>query len=88
MYDYRLPRDPLISFHFFASSKSLTGKKPTVRPWTCKRACFYFLLFMIAFMTLVTLLNRLGKWKSSDDPFLDPMANPNIHVADKMIDSN
>lgn len=48
-----------------------------------KKRCFYLtLLIFICFITIIFLFARLSSIRSSDDndPFLDPMNNPNIHV--------
>ncbi|XP_070578448.1 zinc finger protein-like 1 homolog [Ptychodera flava] len=36
---------------------------------------------LIGFFTLVIIMTRVGRSAANDDPFLDPMANPNIRVA-------
>ncbi len=36
-------------------------------------------------MTILMILSRLGRKATDDDPFLDPMANPNIRVGGQWI---
>jgi len=50
--------------------------------WTWKRILFYTFLLVVAVLTLVTVLGRMARSSAEGDPFLDPMANPNIRVAD------
>ena len=45
-----------------------------------KRCAVILLLVVIAFMTLVVIFTRVGRSSANKDPFLDPLANPNIHV--------
>ncbi len=44
-----------------------------------RRIFFLLLIILIAVITTITWLTRVGR--ASEDPFLDPMANPNIRVA-------
>jgi hypothetical protein len=45
-----------------------------------KRFFIILLLCLIGFVTVVIIFTRLGRSVADDDPFLDPMANPNIRV--------
>lgn len=45
-----------------------------------KRTTIILLLLILAFTTLVVLFTRVGRSMADKDPFLDPMANPNIRV--------
>lgn len=47
-----------------------------------KRILVVLMLSMIAFITLIIIFMRLGRASADNDPFLDPMANPNIRVQD------
>lgn len=53
-----------------------------------KRFFMVFILGIVAFITLVIIFSQLGRNASDDDPFLDPLNNPNIKVEQKMIDVN
>lgn len=45
-----------------------------------KKIVIVLLLCVFGFVTLVVVFLRLGRWSADDDPFLDPLANPNIHI--------
>ena len=45
-----------------------------------KRTLVIVVLLLLAFTTLVVVLTRVGRGVANDDPFLDPLANPNIRV--------
>ncbi len=45
-----------------------------------KRFTVVIVIGIIAFLTILMILSRLGRKATEDDPFLDPMANPNIRV--------
>jgi len=47
-----------------------------------KRTTIMLILLILAFTTLVVLFTRVGRGMADKDPFLDPMANPNIRVQD------
>ncbi len=38
------------------------------------------LILLLVFLTLLTLMSYLSGGRSYDDPMLEPMNNPNIHV--------
>ena len=46
-----------------------------------KRFAIVIVLGLIGFFTLLVIFSKLGRRATDDDPFLDPMANPNIRVA-------
>jgi len=52
-----------------------------------KRFFFVLLLIFIGFVTIVIIFTRLGKSVTDDDPFLDPMANPNIRVQEDSVNN-
>ena len=45
-----------------------------------KRIAVIVILGILAFLTMIVIFMRLGRASADNDPFLDPMANPNIHV--------
>lgn len=45
-----------------------------------KRTTIVLILVILTFTTLVVLFTRVGRGMADKDPFLDPMANPNIRV--------
>ncbi|KAJ7357486.1 Zinc finger protein-like 1 [Desmophyllum pertusum] len=45
-----------------------------------KRTTIMLILFVLVFTTVVVLFTRVGRGIADKDPFLDPMANPNIRV--------
>ncbi|XP_014662008.1 PREDICTED: zinc finger protein-like 1 [Priapulus caudatus] len=47
-----------------------------------KKFAFIVVAAMVGLLTLLLVMNRLGRSGDNDDPLLDPMANPNIRVAD------
>lgn len=46
------------------------------------------IISIIAFITLVIIFSQLGRHATDDDPFLDPMNNPNIKVEQKVMEVN
>lgn len=64
---------------FFRSRRS---KKPGPEDpnASLKRTTIILILFVLAFTTIVVLFTRVGRGLADKDPFLDPMANPNIKV--------
>ncbi|NP_001171776.1 zinc finger protein-like 1 [Saccoglossus kowalevskii] len=62
--------------------KSTTKKRPKRDANSSFRKFAIVLVFgLIGFFTLVIIMTRAGRSAANDDPFLDPMANPNIRVA-------
>lgn len=49
----------------------------TVMP---KRIAIIILIGVIALFTIIVFATQVGRKRAEQDPFLDPMANPNIHV--------
>ncbi|KAH9507220.1 Zinc finger protein-like 1 [Bulinus truncatus] len=49
-----------------------------------KRFAVILLLGIIGFITVVIIFSKLGRQATDDDPFLDPMANPNIKVQENV----
>jgi len=45
-----------------------------------KRIAVIVVLGILGFLTMVVIFMRLGRASADNDPFLDPMANPNIRV--------
>lgn len=66
---------------WFRSYSSSKGRHDPHRRF--KRCVVLAVLLVIAFLTLVMIFVRLGRATADDDPFLDPMANPNIRVQDQ-----
>ncbi|XP_031568074.1 zinc finger protein-like 1 homolog [Actinia tenebrosa] len=59
--------------------------KPTSSPIddpsaSLKRTMMIFFLVILAFVTIVVIMTRVGRSAADRDPFLDPMANPHIKV--------
>lgn len=52
-----------------------------------KRTTIILIILILGFTTLVVLFTRVGRGIADKDPFLDPMANPNIRVGDANIKS-
>jgi len=50
--------------------------------WSWKRILFFAFLVVVAVLTLVAVVGRMARSSADSDPFLDPMANPNIRVAE------
>nr|XP_039259511.1 zinc finger protein-like 1 [Styela clava] len=46
-----------------------------------KKVAILILVGIIAFFTIVIFATQVGRKRAEENPFLDPMANPNIHVA-------
>lgn len=65
---------------FCYSSNASQQRKPDPNA-ALKRTAIIFILGLLGFMTLVVILTRVGRASADKDPFLDPLANPNIRVA-------
>ena len=59
--------------------KSARRRDPHTRT---KKLAVIIIVALIAFLTLILVFNKLGRASADSDPFLDPMANPNIRVGD------
>ena len=70
-------------------SRSRRPKKPGPEDpnASLKRTTVLLVLFVLAFTTMVVLFTRVGRGMADKDPFLDPMANPNIRVKGGRIQS-
>lgn len=56
-------------------------------PMTVRRKFLIVLLIgIIGFLTMIVIFSKLGRSAADDDPFLDPMANPNIRVQERVDD--
>ena len=67
-----------IYFRSISGGKQKKKKDPNA---TMKRFAIVLVIGLIGFFTLLVIFSRLGRRAADDDPFLDPMANPNIRVA-------
>ncbi|KAL8583767.1 hypothetical protein ACOMHN_000388 [Nucella lapillus] len=65
--------------HWFRSRDSTKRKDPNA---VRKRFLMVLMIGIVAFITLVIIFSQLGHHATDDDPFLDPMNNPNIKVHD------
>lgn len=45
-----------------------------------KRTAVFVVLVLLGLITTIVILTRVGRGVAEKDPFLDPMANPNIRV--------
>ncbi|XP_077995193.1 zinc finger protein-like 1 homolog [Glandiceps talaboti] len=61
--------------------KSRTRKSKKDPNSSFKKFAVILVFGLIGFFTLVIIMTRVGRSAANDDPFLDPMANPNIRVA-------
>lgn len=46
-----------------------------------KKAVILLVVGIIALFTIIIFATQVGRKRAEDNPFLDPMANPNIHIA-------
>ncbi|XP_033736026.1 zinc finger protein-like 1 [Pecten maximus] len=60
--------------------KSREGKHRKDPDLMMKRFLFVLIIGLIGFVTVVVIFSKLGRNATDNDPFLDPMANPNIRV--------
>lgn len=61
--------------------KSREGKHKKKDPNAMMKRFFIVLLIgLIGFITVIIIFSKLGRDAAENDPFLDPMANPNIRV--------
>lgn len=60
--------------------KSIEGQKKKDPNAVRKRFVVILLLGIIGFITICMIMSKLGRQATEDDPFFDPMANPNINV--------
>ncbi|KAL5009029.1 hypothetical protein ScPMuIL_014610 [Solemya velum] len=61
------------------------GKKKKREPSSMmKRFIVVLVIGLIGFITIVVILSKWGRRVTENDPFLDPMANPNIRINEKI----
>ena len=68
----------------FRSRDTLSKRGQKKDPMTVRKKFLVVLVIgVIGFLTVIVIFSRLGRRVADDDPFLDPMANPNIRVNDR-----
>ena len=74
---------------YFSILRSRRSRKPGPEDpnASLKRTTIILIILILSFTTLVVLFTRVGRGIADKDPFLDPMANPNIRVGDAKIKS-
>ncbi|XP_013398399.1 zinc finger protein-like 1 homolog isoform X2 [Lingula anatina] len=60
--------------------KSREGKNRKDPSSTYKKFLVVLVIGLLGFITVILIFSKMGKAASDEDPFLDPMANPNIRV--------
>ncbi|XP_033095905.1 zinc finger protein-like 1 [Anneissia japonica] len=77
------------ALHWFARwFKSRTSEKSIKEPGgSMKRYAVILIIGVIAFFTIVVIFTQVGRASADKDPFLDPMANPNIRVGRKVLEA-
>lgn len=75
-------RRPAFQFlaHWFKSRDGMKKRDPNA---VKKRFFVILIIGVIAFITLVIIFSQLGHHATDNDPFLDPMNNPNIKIEQK-----
>ncbi|RUS78667.1 hypothetical protein EGW08_013555 [Elysia chlorotica] len=63
--------------HWFNSRDGNKRKDPNA---VRKRFAIVLMLGIIGFITIIIIFSKLGRQATEDDPFFDPLANPNIKV--------
>ena len=63
---------------FFFSSYA--GKKTSDPNASLKKFAVILVIAIVGFLTIVMIMTRVGRASADNDPFLDPLANPNIRV--------
>lgn len=66
-------------------SLSRSSKHSRQPPSKLKKFLLLVIVSLIVLLTLVMIMKKLGRSGSITDPMLDPMANPNIRVADPVL---
>ncbi|KAK7104767.1 zinc finger protein-like 1 [Littorina saxatilis] len=66
--------------------KSRDGSKKRDPSAIRKRFFMVLIIGIVTFITLVIIFSQLGRNAADDDPFLDPMNNPNIKVEQKVME--
>ncbi|XP_064600288.1 zinc finger protein-like 1 [Liolophura sinensis] len=65
--------------------KSREGKRGRKDPnAVMKRFLMVVLIGVIGFVTVILIMSHLGRQATENDPFLDPLANPNIRIKDNI----
>ncbi|XP_005101889.1 zinc finger protein-like 1 homolog [Aplysia californica] len=64
---------------------SIDGQKKKDPNAVRKRFAVVLLLGIIGFITIIIIFSKLGRQATEDDPFFDPMANPNIKVEKEVL---
>lgn len=67
---------------WFQSRSDSKRRDPNAR---FKRFAVILVLGLLGFLTVLVIFMRLGREAADNDPFLDPMANPNIRVKDEEV---
>ncbi|CAL8402190.1 unnamed protein product [Boreogadus saida] len=76
--DDKYRRRPTLSW-FAQILKNRRGSKKSSLSW--RQKVFMFLLVgVLAFLTLIIVMAKLGRASAGSDPNLDPLMNPNIRV--------
>jgi len=65
--------------------QSIDGSKKKDPNAVRKRFAIILMLGIIGFITIIIIFSKLGRRATEDDPFFDPLANPNIKVADNPV---
>ncbi|KAI0237174.1 Zinc finger protein-like 1 [Lamellibrachia satsuma] len=80
--DDKYKRRPALQWfaRWFKSQGSSGRKDPNAG---MKRILIVIVLALIGFLTILLIMSRLGRSAAENDPFLDPMANPNIRVDER-----
>ena len=65
------------SIYFRSNSRKKHQRDPNA---ALKRYAIIIIIGLLVFLTLVVIFTRVGRASADSDPFLDPMANPNIRV--------
>ncbi|XP_064622647.1 uncharacterized protein LOC135484881 [Lineus longissimus] len=73
------------AFHWFTAwFKSRQTKQKRDPNATMKRFLIVIVIGLIGFLTVLIIFSRYGRAAADQDPFLDPMANPNIRINQKI----
>lgn len=66
-------------------TRSVDKKKKRDPNAVRKRFFLVLVLGILGFITFIIIMSKLGRNATDNDPFLDPLANPNIKVNEKEI---
>lgn len=69
--------------NFLYRSRMLRGRGRAYHDFNVipKKAVILLIVGIIALFTIIIFATQVGRKRAEDNPFLDPMANPNIHIA-------